>query len=186
MTKKTRAQAETYYRQVRRDAQLAVQAELRELTHAEIFLTDIGEEALAAADTWRELYSAHKADHVPGWDWRKEVRRIRNRPRRVEVALWHEQTVCGLALGRISDRCVIATIHLVEANPAGNPLAGMVVPFITRYLETLAASLGCKEVSIEQPAEALVEYYESIGFGKKVMKGQRVIRQKMNLNSRLG
>lgn len=186
MIKKTRNQAEDYYRNARRDARLIVEADLQEFTGQDIRLTDINEVALAATDAWRERYPESRADHIPGWSWRKEVKRFRTRPRRVEVALWHDVTLCGLALGRISDRSVIATIHLVESNPSGNPLAGSVVPFIIRFLQTLAVSLGCKEVSIEQPAEGLVDYYAEIGFAKRVTKGQRVVRQKMNLNSRLG
>lgn len=186
MMKKTRSQAEIYYRTARRDAQQAVQTDLQEYSGGDIRLTDFNEVALEATDRWRQQYPSARGDHIPGWNWRRELRRFRNRPRRVEVVLWHGDIVCGVALGRISDRCVVATIHLVESNPEGNPLAGSVVPFITRFLETLAVSLGCKEVSIEQPAEGLVDYYAEIGFAKKVMKGQRVVRQKMNLNSRLG
>lgn len=186
MTTKTRNEAEKYYREVRREARFAVEGELKELGGEAVRLTDINEDALLAVESWRDNYPSKRENHIPGWNWRKEVCRFRSRPRRVEIALWYEQELCGMALGRISDRCIVATIHLIESNPSGSPLAGSVAPFIVRFLETLAVSVGCKEVSIEQPAEGLVQYYAEIGFVRKVTKGNRVVRQKMYLNSRLG
>jgi len=173
-----RQHAEERYRAIRQQARNTVQSELQEISGQDIRLTEITESALEAVDRWRLAPTARA-----GWSWRREVLKFRRRPRRVEVAMWHTQTLCGLALGRISDKCVIATIHYIESNPEGNPLAGAVVPYITRYLQVLAYGLGCKEVSIEQPVEALVPYYTSMGFTKLVTKGKRVIRQKMNLDN---
>ena len=106
---------------------------------------------------------------------------MKRRPRRVEVALWYGETLCGLALGRISNNRVVATIHLVESNPAGNPLGGSVVPYLALFLEAIGVIAGCKDVSIEQPVKDLVHYYESLGFTKKVTKGSKVLRLMMPL-----
>jgi hypothetical protein len=172
-----RQQAEQRYRDIRRESREVIIEQLRRLSNPQVDLSDITEEALEQADVWRTKYPIAKHSYIPGWSWRKVVAKFRRRPRRLEVALWQDVTLCGLAVGRISDRCVVATIHYIESMPEGNPLQGKVVPFIVRYLEALAVSLGCESVTIERPVEDLMDYYSMFGFDHRIMKGSRVVRQ---------
>lgn len=135
------------------------------------------------AEAWRDYYPLTRHAFVPGWSWRKVLSKFRRRPRRIEAALWHNTILCGLTVGRISDRCVVATIHYVEALPLENPLQGKVLPFIVRYLEAVALSLGCTCVTIERPLPALLSYYREMGFTSEVKKGGHVIRMQKQLTS---
>lgn len=175
----SRRKAEDDYRAIRREAGATLEPELRLSLNLDVRLTDITPDALQRALSWGDCYtSLGREHHRPGWDWEKALRKFRRRPRRVELAIWIEDELCGLALGRISDRCVVATIHFIEANPLNHPLTGKLVPVATRYLEVLATSLGAQEISIEQPVPDLIEYYKSIGFRHTTSKGEKVLRLK--------
>ncbi|WNV05891.1 hypothetical protein RP726_05625 [Candidatus Methylospira mobilis] len=252
--------AEQEYKNHRQEAMKLLEAELQEFA---VSLTDISTESLLLACSWKSKYPLmSKEDHQPGWDWRKELRKFRRRPRRVELAIWSDQpkqrsvspffakpagtsqspagakrlattlpsaapaiparledgtsrsqmtrrcfaglagflqnparrysfrglldplashcslsrSVCGLALGRISDKRVVATIHFIEGNPSPHQLKGKIVPIATRYLEVLAVYLGIREISIENPVPDLIEYYKESGFVRENTKGKRVIR----------
>lgn len=174
-------EAEQRFRAIRWEARQQVEPELQAMGGPEVRLSEISDEAVKIATQWRSQYPASRATHVPSWKWETEIRRIKRRPRRVEVALWHGVTLCGLALGRISNNRVVATIHLVESNPVGNPLGGSVVPYLALFLEAVGVIAGSKDVSIEQPVKDLVDYYESLGFTKKVTKGSKILRLMMPL-----
>lgn len=177
-----RLQAELRYRDIRQLVYKVVETELRTLEPA-VALTEISEAVLRQTDAWRSLYPSSLLTHKPGWSWRRVAEKFRCRPRRIEVALWHDNLVCGLAVGRVSDKRVIATIHFVESLPVANPLKGKVVPFLVRFLEAMSVNLGCEAVSIEQPATELIAYYSDIGFKRIVKKGGRVLRQIKRLST---
>ena len=176
-----RMQAELRYRDIRQQVYRIVETELRTLEPA-VALTEISEAVLRQTDTWCSLYPSSRLTHKPGWSWRRVVEKFRRRPKRIEVALWHDKLVCGLAVGRVSDKRVIATIHFVESLPVANPLKGKVVPFLARFLEAVSVNLGCETVSIEQPATELIPYYSFLGFTRIVKKSGRVLRQVKRLS----
>lgn len=179
-----RRKAEEGYRLIRKQAMQTLEPELQETLGLPVSLTDITVSALTQALTWGGRYAAANMEcRQPGWDWDKVLRKFRRRPRRVELAIWVADDLCGLALGRISDRCVVATIHFIEGNPGGHPLRGRVLPVAVRFLEVLAASLEVKEVSIEQPVPELIEYYKRLGFIHPTTKGRKVLRLKKTLAS---
>lgn len=174
--------AEVKYRSIRQDAMDVLTIELSGLFDGKVRFTDINSNAIGMAMAWRNQYSTvGKQAHEPAWEWEKEVLRFRRRPRRVELAIWHNVQLCGLVLGRISDKCVVATIHLIEANPNQHPLSSSVAPIATRYLELLATSLEIKEVSVEAPIPELISFYKKLGFIKEVRKGQKVLRLKRSI-----
>lgn len=183
MSQTLRNQAEDRYREVRREARESVIESLRELSSPDVSLSEITEDALAQADKWRSHYPVARHSFIPGWSWRKVVSKFRRRPKRIELALWQNTTLCGLAVGRISDGCIVATIHYVESLPLDNPLQGKVVPFIVRYLEAVATHLGCQTVTIEKPVPELLAYYKGLGFTFAVIKGNQVIRLRKQLES---
>ncbi|XLZ71755.1 hypothetical protein ABT364_07235 [Massilia sp. SR12] len=174
---KNRAESERKYRDARSLAMTVLEPEVQELTGLPVRLKGIDQAALAAADAWRETYRDLGRDaHRPGWNGNKEAKRFGGRSRRVELAIWLDDTLCGLALGRISDRRVVATIHLLEGNPVANPLSGRVIPIASRFLEVLAITVGCREAAIDSPVPGLVHRYRAMGFTKEVTRGKKVIR----------
>lgn len=174
-----RHRAEADYREARLKAMMLVEPEVQQMTGLNVGLKDIDSNAIQAAESWRSGYAeVDRATHEPGWDWAKQLKKFRRRPRRVELAIWVDEHLCGLALGRISDRCIVATIHFLEGNPIDNPLQGKVIPIATRYLEVLALGLGCKEASVELPLPDLISVYKEMGFVREVTKGQKILRLK--------
>jgi len=178
-----RIEAELKYQQARREVMDLLEQEIAQLIGVDgLRLSDIDEDALVAADAWRELYAiVGREFHMPAWSWRKALRKFRRRPRRVELAIWAEGQLCGLALGRVSDRCIVSTIHLLEGNPADTPLDGKIIAIATRFLDLFALGLGCRDASIESPVPELIERYKQQGFVKEVTKGKKVLRLKKSI-----
>lgn len=160
--------AEERYRSIRNMANQDAERRLSQLMGISIHLCEISEAALAVADDW------------PNWSWRKEVKRFRRRPRRIECAVWldmeNEKQLAALILGRISDRKIVATIHFLERNPVATTLEGLVGPLATRYLEIQAAAFGCKFISINDPLSELIEFYKALGFTQVIEKNKKVVR----------
>jgi len=178
----SRRRAELDYREIRQEAMTALETELAGLFYFSVHLTHITETALAQASAWRELYVVRgRPDHEPGWDWGKTLKKFRRRPRRVELAIWVDEQLCGLALGHISDAHIVATIHYLEGSPDSHLLAGSVGVIATRYLEVLGVSVGVREVSIERPVPDLIEYYKKLGFRNTVTRGERVLQLKRTI-----
>lgn len=176
---RNRQQAERKYTVLRRDAMDLLEPELRETLLINVSLREIDQYALEQAKAWRDMYhAASREAHEPGWSWPRELRRFRQRPRRLELAIWVEDKLCGLALGRISDRSVVATIHLLEGSPVANtnPLAGSVMFIATRFLEVLCIGAGCNQASLEMPVPALINDYKELGYTKEVKRGKRTLR----------
>lgn len=166
------------YREAAR--QLVVQ-QLNDITDIDVRLSDINASALQQASLWSQNYNKTRIHHKPGWDWKVEVAKYRRRPKRVELAIWVDQTLCGLVLGRVSDQRVVASIHLLESNPAQHHLMGNIALIATRYLDAFAVILDCKETSVELPVPALIEFYMDLGFKTATTRGLKVIRLKKTL-----
>jgi hypothetical protein len=108
--------------------------------------------------------------------WRKELARFRKRPRRIELSIWFEGELCGMALGRISDACVVASIHYLEGRPQNHPLSGQIALLATRYLEVVAVAIRARHVSLESPVPGLIAHYKELGFVHEVHKKGRIAR----------
>jgi hypothetical protein len=128
------------------------------------------------SEVWRRQYIGDLAQRLPKWDWADAILKYRRKPRRVELAIWHKQQLCGLVMGRVSARRIVASIHLIEASPNDHPLSGSITLIATRYLSTLAGVLSCKETSIDRPEPSLIEWYERLGFKHRVVRGKKVVR----------
>lgn len=180
-----RNEAEIRYRLLRKQAYLLAEQSLKTLDQG-IRLSEITGPAIQAAKQWkREESDQSSKRRLAYWDWQDSLARFRRRPRRVELAIWHGQTMlCGLALGRTSNRRVVATIHLLERDPSPtNPLIGLVAPIALRFLDTYARLLGCSEIAINDPFPEVVDYYKSLGLDRVVTKGKKVISMHQKLTS---
>lgn len=169
------------YAKLRLKAREIVMATLVDFTDEKVYLDDITDDAIQAAKSMREGYVGQDIAHKPAWDWEKIWHQGCKRSRRVELAIWVEQKLCGLALGRVSKNCVVATIHYLESNPQSNPLKGNIAPIAIRYVEALGIMHGCTQSSIEQPAPGLVEFYKGLGYLNETTKGQKITRLKKTL-----
>ena len=179
---KDQYQAESYFRSLRFEAYKIAEQGVHANINPDVQLTEITAHALQQAALWPSQRKSAPGRLAAYWDWHAEVNRFRRRPRRVEVAIWYNQTLlCGLALGRTSNSRVVGTIHLLERNPVPTPIDGMVAPIAVRFLEAYARVLGCKEMAIDHPFADLVPYYQSLGFVRLVTKGKKVVRMHQTL-----
>ncbi|WP_372389009.1 hypothetical protein [Xanthomonas axonopodis] len=134
------------------------------------------DEDLLTIEAWRENCPSNLIHIKANWDWEVERRKIIRREARVDLAICQNSTLHGIALGRVSRRRVVATIHFMERNLVSNPFEDVIGPLCVSYLEELAKLLNCKEICIDRPVQALLPYYEALGFDRPIKKGRRVVR----------
>lgn len=182
----TREQAEARFAEIRHSVYRQIEDELRD-QNINVNFRKITHDAAERAHRWQ--YPSHLQHRVPGWNWLKEVKSFQRRPKRVEAAIWDgsgpNSLLCGLVLGRVSRNKVCASIHYLESNPEREtPLSGIFAQIATRYLELQAAALGCKELSINKPHPDLLDFYDELGFKRRVTKGRTVVRVERLLDLR--
>lgn len=113
---------------------------------------------------------------MPDWDWKVLWNDFSNKACRVDVAVWVDDSLYGLAIGRVSRRRVVATIHYLQRSPL-IPQPGISLGRVaTAFLIALAEELGCKEIAVDRPLEALIDYYKNLGFTREVRKGKRIVK----------
>jgi hypothetical protein len=125
-------------------------------------LSDLDEQALLQANQWG------------GFAWEYIAKKFRRRPRRVELAIWFDGTLCGIACGRVSNRRIVASIHYLQSNPVEHPLNGYIAPISTLFLDTMAILAGCSESSIQNPVPGLIDFYKKLGYVKEQTKGKKI------------
>lgn len=116
----------------------------------------------------------HVFDALRGWDhsqrkvnwkWAEEREAVRmKRPSYWEMAIWHRQTLCGLVLGKPSQKRSRLYIEGIEGNPSAHPLKGQIIPIALLASEMYAQSIGCAEVWLVEPHELLLDRYERAGY----------------------
>lgn len=177
MTKKeTVLEKEKKYRSYRDDAALKSLPVIKDFIGLDVRLSDINSEALRQATLWRSAYIGKLASHKPGWDWGKEINKIRRRPRRIELAIWMSDTLCGIVIGRVSAKRVVASIHLIEASPNPTQLTGNILTIATIWLNSFAILLGCTQTAIDRPIQDLVDFYMKLGFDHVKSRGNKTLR----------
>jgi hypothetical protein len=123
-------------------------------------LTVIDEFAL---NWWRKVWRRKPS---PGnFDWDTIVAHFtRNDVDRFEVAIWLENRLLGLGIGRPSKGDDNLTLHFVERYWGHNPLRGWVAQIVTDAADDYATVLGKKRLKLKDVAPAAVATYEALGF----------------------
>lgn len=125
-------------------------------------LTGIDPAALAAVRTW-PLATRHVT-----WDWTGIVKRRESG--RIDVAIWSDHRLCGLAYGPMRGGALC--LSRLEGDPdPSHPLKGRVVDIGIAILETQALLLGIPETRLESPDPGLVERYRGLGYEWLAEKG---------------
>ncbi|NKI46363.1 hypothetical protein HFV06_08500 [Pseudomonas fluorescens] len=126
----------------------------------QVSLTTILEPQLTEAEVWHN----HPLRLVQ-WDWRQILHKFRKKPKRIDVAFYSQEILCGLMTAGISRGRVCVNIRYVEANPdPTHPLKGSFLFVALRQAELFASFSNCKLVSVSQPDPALVRSYKSFGY----------------------
>lgn len=131
-----------------------------------ISLSEINPEALDQQASWglHEQGSRHI-----GWSWSEAVRKYRvGYVERLDLAVWHQDTLCGLMLGKVSQGRLVVKINYIQGCPGKqNPLKGMVLPIAVRYLEIYGNMIErCQWIGVQEPLDepSLIRRYREAGF----------------------
>ena len=101
-----------------------------------------------------------------GWDWGSWVSHYRSRHhKRFEAAIWFGSTLCGLCLGKTSEKNVHVRLEVLEGSTDKNhPLKGRVAYIALTAIELYGYSCGSEEVRIIDPVDGAIASYRKLGY----------------------
>ena len=122
---------------------------------------------------WSETWRLNNPREPPngGWDWIvKKQYRDQHYPaaRWFEVAVWHQNDLCGLSLGHLSRDSSHLVIHYLEGSPlVTHPLKGYVLKIILETGLEYAKLVGKRYLILKDPVTGLIDTYQKLGFNFK-------------------
>lgn len=153
----THEDAERRYTTIRAAAIRAAQSQLPQIAGLELRLIDAA--ALSAAKKW----DADPARFLD-WDWQGGYHAFQYRhPKRFELAVWHQESLASLSLGRPTYHGAGLRLDFIEAKPAKPRI--QVLPIVLLTMNAYALIIGANELRIMNPINDEVKrYYETFGF----------------------
>lgn len=126
-------------------------------------ITAITDEARRQQEAWPRHYMP---DQRIFWDWDELLALYRRSENdRVEMAVWVEGELCGMALGKVSAGKLIVRVNFVQGSTVENhPLKGRVFTVVDAYLEQYAVALGVGYIGVQDPYEGVKPYYAQFGY----------------------
>ncbi len=120
----------------------------------------------AALKAWSETWHPINKREPPngGWDWvykRNYFYKRYSERLRFEVAIWSDNQLCGLSLGRVTRNDSNHSIHYAEGSPhGGHPLTGHILNIILLTSMEYAKLLSKKKLRLVEPVENLIKIYQ--------------------------
>lgn len=152
--------AEDKYRNIRAIAYEITMEELPYQDKSSIVLSEITDSAIFSFNSL-----SRNLERKVDWDWKFGAQMYRNRyPNRFELAVWYNNTVCGLSLGRPSYNGTRVRLDFIERVSGVNALKGRVTPIAVTAYEVYARLINASQVRIINPAQALITYYSSLNY----------------------
>ena len=158
------------HNRIRRLVRTQLEEEIQRAYHGlKISAEPITERALQHVDaTWAP------AGRREPFDWRRIDRvGMKSHPRRLDLALWDGQQLCGLMMSRLSDRKEWLSITHLEGAPVAHSLKGQLAPVAVVAADIYAAliheedELGRQpDVRILNPLPQSMAVYERCGYSK--------------------
>ncbi|MBY0260138.1 hypothetical protein [Methylobacterium sp.] len=124
-------------------------------------LAGIDQDAVSQTDTW--FIPPRKVD----WDWERLVRQKRGAA--LDLSIWHEDMLCGLAFG--SAQAAWLELGYVETRPYDHPLGKQIMAIALAVLELNAVVLEISETRIRNPFPDLRWRYIRHGYNELVKDG---------------
>ncbi len=124
-------------------------------------IREIDHLALESQTQW-----CHAEGQGIGWDW-YEIMMLYRRDEvdRVDMAIWADEILTGLALGKVSAGKLVVRVNFLEANgDKAHPLKGLVFPIVDTWLEQYAVALGAEYIGVQEPYEGVKDYYRQFGY----------------------
>lgn len=120
-----------------------------------------------AVDTWEMTWRGTRHwTHKGGFPWRVLQRQYCRKPRNFHVALWYEDELCGLAVGRVSEGHENLALHFMEGSPdPEHALRGNVADVVFACAQLYARAVGAGWLVLKNPDRNLESFYQELGFG---------------------
>lgn len=159
--KATHLDAENKYKSYRSEVQKHVKESLPYGDSKNIILTDITTAALNQSRLWN-LIPERKVD----FDWEFDSKEYRKRhPNRFELAIWYQNRLESLSLGRPSYNDSRVRLELTERIAGNSMLKGRSFAITELALIAYANLLGAEEIRIMQPInDSVKNYYVGRGY----------------------
>lgn len=127
---------------------------------------------LAALVAFKQSWEGRHRSGYGGFDWPYLwYRYCRQEVRSFHCALWHDSTLCGLAIGSVPRGHSFLTLRYMEGRPQGHPLQGHVAQLALAAAEHYARGLALPQVRLENPAPGLEDSYRRFGFALAYREG---------------
>ena len=97
------------------------------------------------------------------WDWDKALKTYRPKPKRFELSIWHKKHwLCSASIGKPTVKGGKLRLDLMESNPNGSSIDGLVTDINVLCYEVYAQAIGATELRITNPVnESVRDYYLS-------------------------
>lgn len=169
--------AQEYYARIRNSAYAAARddALASGVVDAALRLSACDRHTLAV---WRATWAGEHPSGWGGWDWEPLLRRAWKDPAAFHLAIWSEKTLCGLAVGRVSDRDrngvrSTVSIHFIEsAHDPHHPLRRRIAFLTVSAGEAYGKGVGAELLRLIQPLPGVLGAYERLGFETVWEKGR--------------
>lgn len=138
--------------------------ELAPYLYVPLDLTGIDQRAL---DAWEAQWVPAASPGQPWstWNWKTEAKNWYKCIDRFEVAIWSEGCLCGLAIGKPSDRRNNLSVYLMQGCPIeDHPLKGKILGIVLDVAEAYGTALSCRELRLVQPLRGMLPYYRKLDF----------------------
>ena len=152
----THLDAERRYHEIRKTALRVISGQVPSGSHLDFRLID--DRALSASQAWSE-----SRQRLVAWDWFASYGSFKFRyPKRFELALWYQNSLASLSLGRPTYCGTGMRLDFIEANPDHREIK--VFPIVMAAITTYAEALGASEVRVMNPInEEVKTYYQKFG-----------------------
>lgn len=134
---------------------------------AHLKLTDITDHALNKLRQWEQNPDpSRRLGDADMWKHYRTKFRI-SYSRRMELAIWLDDDLCAVMLGKPSKGRLTLKVDYLEGNYHSTALTGMRMHIALLYAEAYATALNIKWVGIQSPYSSAIPLYEEEGYIKK-------------------
>lgn len=161
------------YRRLRRHTHELLEEEVLRAFRQKIRVTSLNSDALSAV---KSVWMQQARRVAFNWEGRICPTLVKSHPRRLELALWVESELCGLAVARLSDaREWVSLTHIEGAPNPSHPLRGKVVPIALigadifgTLVQAEAEMAETPKVRILNPLRESMDWYERCGYSQLI------------------
>ena len=156
----THAQAISKYEEYRKNARSIAKESLPGFLK-KLSLEGIDQKALTAFRTWQD-----SPDRMVEWDWTFANRYCVRYPKAFDLAVWNQNTLLSLTLGRPTFKGQSMRLDFIERAPQHSVYAGYLFTVSQIAYETYGRLIGAEYIRIMEPMnEKLIRYYTSKDLG---------------------